>query len=32
MISTTITGRSGRTLSGQTIEAFYASVEHARPA
>ncbi len=31
MISVTITDRSGRTLSGQTIEAFWASVEHARP-
>ncbi|RAL22204.1 methionine synthase [Lujinxingia litoralis] len=31
MISVTITDRSGRTLSGQTIEAFWTSVEHARP-
>jgi 5-methyltetrahydrofolate--homocysteine methyltransferase len=31
MISVTITDASGRTLSGQTIEAFYASVAHARP-
>jgi 5-methyltetrahydrofolate--homocysteine methyltransferase len=31
MISVTITDRSGRTLSGQTVEAFWASVEHARP-
>jgi 5-methyltetrahydrofolate--homocysteine methyltransferase len=31
MISGTITDASGRTLSGQTLEAFYASVEHARP-
>eukprot|EP00937_MAST-01D_sp_MAST-1D-sp2_P002355 g2355.t1 len=31
MISGTITDRSGRTLSGQTTEAFYASVRHARP-
>ncbi len=31
MISVTITDRSGRTLSGQTIDAFWASVEHARP-
>jgi len=31
MISVTITDRSGRTLSGQTIEAFWASIEHARP-
>jgi 5-methyltetrahydrofolate--homocysteine methyltransferase len=28
-ISGTITDRSGRTLSGQTVEAFYASVRHA---
>ncbi len=31
MISGTITDRSGRTLSGQTAEAFYASIVHARP-
>src|SRR5438874_6490462 len=31
MISVTITDRSGRTLSGQTIDAFWASVKHARP-
>ncbi len=31
MISGTITDRSGRTLSGQTAEAFHASVAHARP-
>ncbi|HTM24916.1 MAG TPA: methionine synthase [Vicinamibacterales bacterium] len=31
MISFTITDRSGRTLSGQTLEAFYTSVRHARP-
>ncbi|EYF08638.1 methionine synthase [Chondromyces apiculatus] len=31
IISVTITDQSGRTLSGQTIEAFWASVEHARP-
>ena len=31
MISGTITDRSGRTLSGQTAEAFYYSVNHARP-
>ncbi len=31
MISVTITDRSGRTLSGQTLDAFYASVRHARP-
>ncbi|HWF01120.1 MAG TPA: homocysteine S-methyltransferase family protein [Caulobacteraceae bacterium] len=30
-ISGTITDRSGRTLSGQTVEAFWASVRHARP-
>ncbi|MGH0030619.1 MAG: methionine synthase [Myxococcota bacterium] len=30
-ISVTITDASGRTLSGQTIEAFWASIEHARP-
>lgn len=30
-ISGTITDRSGRTLSGQTVEAFYNSVKHARP-
>jgi 5-methyltetrahydrofolate--homocysteine methyltransferase len=30
-ISGTITDRSGRTLSGQTVEAFYASVRHAKP-
>lgn len=29
MVSGTITDASGRVLSGQTIEAFYASVEHA---
>ena len=28
MISVTITDRSGRTLSGQTIEAFWASIAH----
>ncbi|MCR9246822.1 MAG: methionine synthase [bacterium] len=28
MISVTITDRSGRTLSGQTIEAFWASISH----
>ena len=32
MISGTITDRSGRTLSGQTPEAFWISVAHARPA
>jgi len=31
LISVTITDRSGRTLSGQTVEAFWLSVEHARP-
>ena len=31
MISATITDASGRTLSGQTIDAFYASIAHARP-
>src|SRR5213075_1862084 len=30
-ISVTIVDRSGRTLSGQTVEAFWTSVEHARP-
>lgn len=30
-ISGTITDRSGRTLSGQTVEAFYSSVRHADP-
>ena len=30
-ISGTITDRSGRTLSGQTVEAFWTSVRHARP-
>ena len=30
-ISGTITDRSGRTLSGQTVEAFYNSVRHAGP-
>jgi 5-methyltetrahydrofolate--homocysteine methyltransferase len=31
MISVTIADRSGRTLSGQTIDAFWVSVAHARP-
>jgi 5-methyltetrahydrofolate--homocysteine methyltransferase len=31
MISFTITDKSGRTLSGQTLDAFYISVHHARP-
>ena len=30
-ISVTITDRSGRTLSGQTVEAFWVSIAHARP-
>src|SRR5688500_9142204 len=30
-ISVTIVDLSGRTLSGQTVEAFWTSVEHARP-
>jgi 5-methyltetrahydrofolate--homocysteine methyltransferase len=31
MLSVTITDASGRTLSGQTIEAFWNSVSHAKP-
>jgi 5-methyltetrahydrofolate--homocysteine methyltransferase len=31
MLSATITDQSGRTLSGQTIEAFWISVAHAKP-
>jgi 5-methyltetrahydrofolate--homocysteine methyltransferase len=31
MVSVTITDRSGRTLSGQTIAAFYTSIRHAKP-
>ncbi len=31
MISVTVTDASGRTLSGQTVEAFYHSISHARP-
>jgi 5-methyltetrahydrofolate--homocysteine methyltransferase len=31
MISGTVTDRSGRTLSGQTVEAFLISMAHARP-
>ena len=31
MLSATITDQSGRTLSGQTIEAFWTSVAHAKP-
>ena len=30
-ISVTIVDRSGRTLSGQTVEAFWRSIEHADP-
>jgi 5-methyltetrahydrofolate--homocysteine methyltransferase len=30
-ISVTVVDRSGRTLSGQTVEAFWTSVEHAEP-
>ena len=32
LISVTITDQSGRTLSGQTVEAFWISVRHAKPA
>src|SRR5581483_7547381 len=31
MISVTVTDRSGRTLSGQTIDAFWVSIKHAKP-
>jgi 5-methyltetrahydrofolate--homocysteine methyltransferase len=31
MLSVTITDRSGRTLSGQTIDAFWTSIEYAEP-
>ena len=31
MISVTITDASGRTLSGQTVSAFYNSIRHAKP-
>ncbi len=31
MISATITDRSGRTLSGQTLDAFWTSVKHVNP-
>ncbi len=31
MLSVTITDRSGRVLSGQTVDAFWVSVAHARP-
>ncbi|MBI5507379.1 MAG: methionine synthase [Deltaproteobacteria bacterium] len=30
-VSMTVTDQSGRTLSGQTVEAFYTSIAHARP-
>src|SRR5690348_16833852 len=30
-VSVTIVDRSGRNLSGQTVEAFWTSIEHARP-
>ena len=30
MVSVTVTDRSGRTLSGQTLEAFWYSIEHVR--
>jgi 5-methyltetrahydrofolate--homocysteine methyltransferase len=30
-ISVTVTDKSGRTLSGQTLDAFYTSIRHARP-
>jgi len=30
-ISGTIIDKNGRTLSGQTVEAFYVSVAHAKP-
>ncbi|MFN2628648.1 MAG: methionine synthase [Gaiellaceae bacterium] len=30
-ISVTIVDRSGRTLSGQTVEAFWVAIEHAKP-
>ncbi|HEY7500195.1 MAG TPA: methionine synthase [Vicinamibacterales bacterium] len=30
-ISVTVTDRSARTLSGQTLDAFYTSIRHARP-
>jgi 5-methyltetrahydrofolate--homocysteine methyltransferase len=32
MVSGTITDASGRTLSGQTVEAFWNSIRHAKPA
>jgi len=31
MISVTVTDQSGRTLSGQTIDAFWVSIRHAQP-
>ncbi|MDX6631688.1 MAG: 5-methyltetrahydrofolate--homocysteine methyltransferase, partial [Gaiellales bacterium] len=31
VVSMTVVDRSGRTLSGQTVEAFWTSIEHARP-
>jgi len=31
MVSVTITDQSGRTLSGQTLEAFWYSIRHAKP-
>ncbi|AIC63895.1 B12-dependent methionine synthase [Candidatus Hodgkinia cicadicola] len=31
MLSATISDNSGRTLSGQTVEAFWTSIEHANP-
>jgi 5-methyltetrahydrofolate--homocysteine methyltransferase len=31
MISVTITDRSGRTLAGQTVDAFWVSIAHGRP-
>jgi 5-methyltetrahydrofolate--homocysteine methyltransferase len=31
IVSMTITDKSGRTLSGQTVEAFWISIAHARP-
>jgi len=31
ILSATITDRSGRTLSGQTVDAFWVSIVHARP-
>jgi 5-methyltetrahydrofolate--homocysteine methyltransferase len=31
MISVTVTDASGRTLSGQTVEAFYSSIAHVKP-